>query len=283
MESPDRVEVDPYVDNVVPVPEGDEQFAEAVGELPQNYGLNGQPGNGMPLEAGDGHDGPPPLATGNGHVAATSGPPTGSIPGVAEASTAPFVPNPVPPAALPVQPLSVSGVYAQVPPIGTMPGVWGWVPDPSEPYVLPQIPYPRMGYSPALAGRMIPVPITATARTAITTTVTPSVAVSAVQTGLVYTSFTGPHAPIPGAYAIRPGYGAADHQYHMRSTFEGPMGVGVYGYPDVGQAELGAIGGVPDGAVGYLGPSGYPVQGSLGGGAGAVPHYEQVTGGGYGA
>jgi len=170
-----------------------------------------------------------------------------------------------------------------VPPIGTLPGVWGWVPDPSEPYALPRMPYPRMEYSPAPAGRMMPAPITATARTAITTTVTPSVAVSAAQTGLVYTSFTGPRAPIPGAYAIRPGYGAADHQYHMRPSFEGTMGVGVYGYPGAGQVEVGAVGRVPEGSVGYMGPGGYPVQGSLGGGAGAVSHYEQTTGGGYGA
>ena len=105
MEPPDRVEVDPYVDNYIPVTEGDEQFAEAVGELPQDNGLDGQSDNGTPLEAGDGHDGPPPLATGNGHVAAASGPPTGSIQGFAEASTAQSVLDPVPAAALPVQPV----------------------------------------------------------------------------------------------------------------------------------------------------------------------------------
>jgi len=31
MEPPKRVEIDPYADNHVPVTEGDEQFAEAVG------------------------------------------------------------------------------------------------------------------------------------------------------------------------------------------------------------------------------------------------------------
>jgi len=96
MEPPDRVEVDPYADNYVPVTEGDEQFAEAVGELPQDDGLGGQSGDGMPLEAEDGHDGLPPLATGNGHVAASSGPPTGSIQRFAEASAAQSVQNPVP-------------------------------------------------------------------------------------------------------------------------------------------------------------------------------------------
>jgi len=90
MESPENIETDPYVDNIVPVPEGEEQYSEAVGELPQDQGLDGQAGPGMPLEAGDGHDGPPPQgaagvdahheqATGNGRVAASSGPPMGSI------------------------------------------------------------------------------------------------------------------------------------------------------------------------------------------------------------
>jgi len=88
---------------------------------------------------------------------------------------------------------------------------------------------------------------------------------------------------MPGAYAIHPGYGPADHQYHIGSTFVDSQGVGVYGYPDAGQADVGAMGGVPDGAVGYLGPSRHPEQGGLSGGAGAVPHYEQTTGGGYGA
>jgi len=99
MESPESIEADPYAHNVVPVTEGDEQFAEAVGELPQDHGLDGQASPGMPLEAGDGHDGPPPQgaagvdahheqAMGNGHVAASSGPPTGPIQGFAEASTA---------------------------------------------------------------------------------------------------------------------------------------------------------------------------------------------------
>jgi len=79
-------------------------------------------------------------------------------------------------------------------------------------------------------------------------------------------------------YAIRPMYGAADHQHHIGSTFIDPRGVGVYGYPDAGQAEVGAIGGVPVGAIRYPEPSGCPEQGSLGERAGAVPHCEPVTG-----
>jgi len=117
MERPEKVETDPFVDNIVPVPEGDEQFAKAVGELPQDQGLDGRAGPGMPLEAEDGHDGPPPQgaagvdaqqgqATGNGHVAATSGPPTGPMQGIAEASAAQPAQNPVPAVVLPAQPLS---------------------------------------------------------------------------------------------------------------------------------------------------------------------------------
>jgi len=81
MEPPERVEIDPYADNHVPVTEGDEQFAETDGEMPQDNGLNGQSSNGTPLDAGDGNNGPPPLPTGNGHVAASSGPPMGSMQG----------------------------------------------------------------------------------------------------------------------------------------------------------------------------------------------------------
>jgi len=59
-------------------------------------------------------------------------------------------------------------------------------------------------------------------------------------------------------------YGAADHQYHIGSTFVDPRGVRVYGYPDAGHAEVGAIGGVRVGAIGYLEPSKRPEQGCLG-------------------
>jgi len=180
-----RVEIDPYVDNYVPVTEGDEQFAEAVVELPQDNGLNGQSGNGMPLEAGDGHNGPPPQgaagadahfeqATGNGHVAASSGPPMGPVQGFAAASTAQSVQNPVY-AVVREQPLSLSGAYTHAPSVGTMPGVWSRPPDPLELYALQRMPYSRVGYSPAPAGWMMPAPITAAARTTVTTTVTSSV------------------------------------------------------------------------------------------------------------
>ena len=100
--------------------------------------------------------------------------------------------------------------------------------------------------------------------------------------GLVDPLLAGPRAPIPGAYAVPSGY-LADHQYHLGPAFEDPSGVGMYGFPGTGYAEVGAVGGIPDGAVGYMGPGGRSVSGSLGGGAGAVPHYGQATGGGYGA
>jgi len=288
MEPPDRVEVDLYVDNNVPVTEGDEQFAEAVGELPQDDGSSRQSGNGTPLEAGDEHDGLPPLATGNGRVAATSGPPMGSMQELAETilCAAQFVQNPVPlipVVARPAQPLFVSGAYAHAPPIGAVPGARSRLPDPSELYALPRMPYSCVGYLPAPAGRMMPAPITVTARAAVTTTVTASIATSAVQTGLAYASLASPRAPFPGAYAIRPGYGAADHSYHLGSMFVDSPGVGMYGYPDAVQAEVGAIGGVPDGTIGYSGPSGRPEQGSLSGGLGAIPRCRPAAGGGYGA
>jgi len=57
METPGNVEVDPYVDNNVLITEGDEQFAEAVGELPQENGSTGQTGGGTPLEAEAERDG----------------------------------------------------------------------------------------------------------------------------------------------------------------------------------------------------------------------------------
>ena len=41
METPGNVEVDPYADNNVLITERDEQFAGAVGELPQDDGLTG--------------------------------------------------------------------------------------------------------------------------------------------------------------------------------------------------------------------------------------------------
>jgi len=144
-----------------------------VGELLEANGLNGQSSNGMPLEAGDGHNGPPPQgtagadvhfeqATGNGHVAASSGPPAGSIQGFVKASTMQSVQNPVFAVARD-EPLSVSGAYMHAPSVGSMPGVCSWLLDPAELYALPRMPYPRMGYLPAPAGRMMPTPITAAA------------------------------------------------------------------------------------------------------------------------
>jgi len=253
MEPPERVEVDPYVDNHVPVTEGDDQFAEAVGELPQDNGLTGQSGHGTPPGAGDGHNGPPPQgaagvdahyeqATGNGHVAATSGLSMGSMQGYAEASTTQSVQDQVYVFAR-SQPFSVSGAYVRMPPVCTLPGVWRQLPDPSEFYELTRMPYPRMGYSPAPAGRMMPVPMTAAARTTVTTTITSSFAVSAMPSGLVCTGYTGLRAPIPGAYVYRPGYGPlADHQYCISSTYEDPRGVGIYGYPGTGLVGVGAVG-----------------------------------------
>jgi len=85
MEPSEQVETDPWVDQYVAVPEGEDQYVEAVAELPEDDGLNGESDNWMPLEAGDGRNGPPPVgaagvdaypeqATGNGQVAASSGP-----------------------------------------------------------------------------------------------------------------------------------------------------------------------------------------------------------------
>jgi len=142
--------------------------------------------------------------------------------------------------------------------LGMMPGVRSRLPDPSELYALPRMPYPRMGYSPAAVGQMMPAPIIAMVRTTITTTITSTVAASAAQAGLVYTSFTGPRAPTSGTYAIHPMYGAADQQYQAGSLFANPRGVGMYGYPDAGHTEIGAVGGIPVRAVGYPEPSRHP-------------------------
>jgi len=208
MESPENIEADPFADNIVLVTEGDEQFAEAVGELLEDQGLDGQAGPGMPLEAGDGHDGPPDraLLVWTRTRGRTWG--TAMSPQLLDPLRAPYresrklapcpISNLVPPVALPAQPLSVSGAYAHAPPIGAMPGVWSRLPDPSELYVLPRMPYSCAGYLPAPAGRMMPAPITVTARTTVTTTVTSSIAISAVQAGLVYPAYTGPRAPTPG-------------------------------------------------------------------------------------
>ena len=143
--------------------------------------------------------------------------------------------NPVPAIVLPAQLPYVSGAHA--PMAGVTPGVWSRLPDPSELCALPRMPYPCMGHSTAAARRMMPAPITATVQTTITTIITSTVAVSAAQSGLVDTSFTSLGAPTSGTYAIHPLYGAADHHYHVGSTFVDPRGVGVYGYPDTGQSK----------------------------------------------
>ena len=145
-----------------------------------------------------------------------------------EASATLSIGNPVPVVASPVRLPYVSGVYA--PTVGVMPGDRSQLPDPSELYALPRMPYPCMGYLPAV-GQMLPAPITATVRTTATTTITSIAAVSAVQAGLVYTSYTGPRALTSGMYAIRPMYGAADHQYQAGSMLIDLRGVGIYGYP----------------------------------------------------
>jgi len=101
MEPSEQVETNPWVDQYVAVADGKEQYVEAVGELQEN-GLDGQSGDGMPPEAGDGRNGPPPesaagadahfeQAAGNGQVADLPGPPLSSMPGFMEAS----VGNPV--------------------------------------------------------------------------------------------------------------------------------------------------------------------------------------------
>jgi len=157
---------------------------------------------------------------------------------------------------------------------GTMPGVCSQLPDLLELYALLRTPYMHVGHSTAVAGRMMPTTITTAVQTIVTATITSTVAVSAAQAGLVYTLFTGRGAPTSGTYAIRPMYGAVDHQYHIGSTFVDPRGVG---YPDAGQVEVGAIGGSPVGAIGYPEPSRHSDQGSFGERAGMVSRCKPVT------
>jgi len=155
MDPSERVETDSLVDMQVAIAEGEDQYVEAVGE-PLEYGFDGQSGDGMPPEAEDRHNGPPPedaagvdahseQVAGNGQVADPSGLLAGSIPGFVEASTTQAVGNPIPAVVLPAQPLSVSGAYAHAPTAGTILGVRSRLPDPSELYVLPRMPYPHMG------------------------------------------------------------------------------------------------------------------------------------------
>ena len=173
--------------------------------------------------------------------------------------------------------------YMRAPFMGTVPGVQSQLPDPSEFYALTRMPYSRMGYPPAPAGRMMPAPMTAAAQTTVTTTVTPSIAVSAAQTGLVYSAYTGHRALILGTYALRPGYGPpADHLYHISPMLGDPGKAVIYGYPSAGQTGVGAVGGVSEGVVGNPGPSGRPDQSSLSGELGAISRCRPATGGGYG-
>jgi len=229
----------------VAVTEGEEQYVEAVDELHEDGYNNGQSGDGMPPEAEDGRNEPHPedaagadvhyeQVAGNSQVADRSGHLAASILGLVEASATQTVGNPVPAVPLPAQLLYVSGAHA--PMVDATTGVWSWLPDPSELYALPRMPYPHMGHSTLAAGRMMPAPITAVVQTTVTTTITSTVAASAAQARLVYTSFTGPGAPISGMYAIRPMYRAADHQYHVGSTFVDPKGVGAL-TPDKSKSE----------------------------------------------
>jgi len=58
MEPPEQVETNPWVDMHVAVPEGEEQYVEAVGKLHEDR-LDGQSGDGMPPEPDGGLNGPP--------------------------------------------------------------------------------------------------------------------------------------------------------------------------------------------------------------------------------
>jgi len=78
-------------------------------------------------------------------------------------------------------------------------------------------------------------------------------------------------------------YGAADYRYHVGSMLIDPREVGINGYPDAVYAEIGAVGRVPIGAVGYPESDRHREHGSLGERTGAVPCCEQVTVGGSGA
>ena len=131
---------------------------EAVGE-PQDDGFIAGSVDGMPIEAEARHNEPPPedtagadmhfeQVTGNGQITDPSGPLVGSMPGSVEASATVSIGNLVPAAVLPVQLLYVSGAHVSA--LGAMPGDRSHLPDPSELYTLPRMPYPRMGYSPAV-------------------------------------------------------------------------------------------------------------------------------------
>jgi len=218
----------------------------------------------------------------NGEVAELSGPVVGSILGSMEASATLNIGNPVHAVTSSMSLQYVRSAHA--PTVGMVPSDRSWLPD-RQNFVFPRNQMLRIGYLP-MAGRMLPTPVTATIHTTTTTTITLTASTYAVQAGLVYTSYTGPYARTSGTYAIHPGhpmYRAADYQYQMGLMLIDPRDVRVGGYPDAGYAEIGAVGGVPIGAVGYLESDGCREQGSQGERTGTVPRCEQVTIGGYGA
>jgi len=66
----------------------------------------------------------------------------------------------------------------------------------------------RVEHSP-MAGRLLPVPMTETVWSIMTTTIISTTAISAAQAGLVYTSYTGLRAPSPWAFMAWQVCGAA--------------------------------------------------------------------------
>jgi len=278
------IEIDDAVDFRLPV--NDEEYQEAVGGQPED-GFGAESGDGMPQEQGVDQTGPNPgdaasadahngQVTGDGQVAGPSGLQGGAISNSVEASATSSVQNPVPRNVLATQAMQMNGVHAPV--AGAMPGVCFRPPDPSELYALPRMPYSRVEHPPAV-GQPVPAPITATVRNTVPASTVLTTAVSAAQVGPAYSPYAGPWTPSMGAYAVRPMYGAADYMYPYGTMFADPRGVGMYGYPGAGYAEIGATGGVSVGVVGNPEPNGHPELGSLSARAGAVPRCEPVTGG----
>ena len=156
MDRPQRVEIDDIVDLQVPV--NDEEYQEAVGGQPEG-GFDAESDDGMPQEQGVDPTGPNPgdaagadahngQATGDGQVAGPSGLQGGAITNPVEASATGGVQNPVPRNMLVTQAVQVNGVRAPV--AGAMPGIRFRLPDPSELYALPRMPYSRVEHSPVV-------------------------------------------------------------------------------------------------------------------------------------
>jgi len=257
-----NVEIDDAVDNRLPV--NDEEHQEAVGGQPED-GLDAESDDGMPQGQGVDPTGPNPgdaagahahngQVTGAGQVAGPSGLQGGAISNSVEASATGSIQNPVPRNVLVTQAVQVNGVRAPV--AGAMPGIRFRLPDPSELYALPRMPYSRVEHPP-MVGRMVPAPTTATVRSIIPASTVLTTAASAAQVGPAYLSYAGPWTPPMGAYAARRMYGAADYMYPYGTMFADPHGVGMYGYPGTGYAEVGAMGGVPVGVVGNPEPNGH--------------------------